>query len=216
MLCFAPSNKRDATDNMAASASAFHGFFDEELEEFLEAMRVHSGLVVDESSKGDIAKLWRECATDATRVLMLREQMSAHGTFAHKFACEALAKDTMRNISDDAEEKFDEWNYNLGWHLAEKIMGVATWVQSDAEEEDEDEPVEVRAVFSNDGETCPHVTSSCVHRKCGSPVHAFAMLCGQESASTDDDDEEGGESEDESEGEDSSSSGSDEAVYGEK
>ena len=131
----------DVTASVTSPLHEFAEFMDGEFDEFLETLATYHNLSIGESNKGVVAKTWRECATDCTRMFLLRDQLEYGSSIMTQFVHSERAENARADISSLTDETFDRFNFDMGWKLAEMILGVAIepdWSGSD----DDNEPVE--------------------------------------------------------------------------
>lgn len=110
-------------------------------EEFVNDLCNDQTMGVDESKKEGLASAWRECAVDAARVAQFRALLLDDSHFSSMFTHREHANWACQSIEKESEEMFDEWRFNLGWTLAQRVLDIATYAESE-EEHESDEPVE--------------------------------------------------------------------------
>lgn len=115
-------------------------YVDNAFDEFLEELEQQQSITVSELNKGGVAKAWRECGTDATRVLLLRCILDTDSDVMSRFCVQHASRDASRELAQENEEAFDKWNFDLAWQLAEVISSLGAEVSS--EEDNDDEPVD--------------------------------------------------------------------------
>lgn len=141
-FCVGYINAEETDTNCERSPLAdYAGAANAAFEEFIDDLCNEQNMGVDESKKGGLASAWRECAVDAARVAQYRALLTDGSHFISKFTHQKHANWACQSIEKENEEMFDEWRFNLGWTLAERVLDIATYAESD-EEHESDEPVE--------------------------------------------------------------------------